>query len=173
MGAVGVRLLSIDPGTTHSAYVLLDSLENTVLEKGIVNNHVMLEALSKRYWADRCVVEMVASYGMAVGKDVFETVVWIGRFIERWNTNMSVSHPAERLYRKEVKLHLCNSLRANDSNIRQALLDLYPATGGGKTPQVGTKSQPGPLYGFKRDLYAALGVAVTYLEARCASQTSS
>ena len=59
-------------------------------------------------------------------------------------------------------MHLCNSVRAKDSNVRQALLDRFPATGGGKTPQIGTKSKPGPLYGFSKDMWAALGVALTF-----------
>ena len=43
----------------------------------------------------------------------------------------------------------------------QALLDLFPRTGGGATPQIGTKGKPGPLYGVSSHAWAALGVAVT------------
>lgn len=42
-----------------------------------------------------------------------------------------------------------------------ALLDLFPRTGGGATPQIGTKAKPGPLYGVSSHAWAALGVAVT------------
>ena len=69
-----------------------------------------------------------------------------------------------RRCRLDVKLHLCKDSRAKDANIRQALLDRFPATGGGKTPQIGTKAQPGPLYGIKSHLWAALGVAVTFAD---------
>ena len=102
-------------------------------------------------------IEMIASYGMPVGREVFETCVWIGRMVQ-------VSHDPDNVvlvYRQAVKLHLCGTPRAKDSNIRQALLDLYPRTGGGKTPQIGTKALPGPLYGVTSHAWPALGVAIT------------
>ncbi len=68
----------------------------------------------------------------------------------------------DRVFRREVKLALCNSMQAKDANVRRALLDMYPATGGGKTPQVGTKGKPGPLYGVKSHAWAALGVGVAW-----------
>jgi hypothetical protein len=102
-------------------------------------------------------IEMIASYGMPVGREVFETCVWIGRFQQA----LESPGTAELVYRKDVKLHLCGSPRAKDGNVRQALIDLFPATGGGKTPQIGTKKQPGPLYGMSSHAWAALGVAIT------------
>ena len=101
------------------------------------------------------VIEMVASYGMPVGREVFETVRWIGRFHEAFGG-------AEYVYRKDVKIHLCQSMRAKDANVRQAILDLFPPAGGGKVPQVGTKLQPGPLYGVRKDIWSALAVALTF-----------
>jgi len=100
---------------------------------------------------------MIASYGMAVGREVFETCLWIGRFMECARDPEAVN----LVYRRDVKLHLCGTSKAKDANIRQALLDMFPRTGGGKTPQVGTKGQPGPLFGVSSHAWAALGVAVT------------
>ncbi|CCH04029.1 hypothetical protein NH44784_000371 [Achromobacter xylosoxidans NH44784-1996] len=100
-------------------------------------------------------VEMIASYGMPVGREVFETCVWIGRFVQAWGGAV------EMVYRKDVKMHLCGTAKAKDGNVRQAILDLYPRTGGGATPQVGTKGRPGPLYGVSTHAWAALGVAIT------------
>src|SRR5699024_5972970 len=105
---------------------------------------------------ERLVVEMIASDGMPVGREVFETCLWIGRFIQ-------AAGGAELVYRRDVKLHLCGSARAKDANIRQALIDRF---GPGREKAIGIKAQPGPLYGFKRDMWAALAVAVTYADAQ-------
>jgi len=100
---------------------------------------------------DDLAIEMIASYGMAVGKEVFETCVWIGRFWQVW-PGVSVT----RIYRKDVKLHLCGTLKAKDTNIRQALID--------KIGPQGTKNAPGPTYGVKSHVWPALAVAVTFDE---------
>lgn len=140
-----------------------------ILAKGILANEAMLWAIDSagscypdRAWsASEMAVEMVASYGMAVGREVFETCVWIGRFVERWRIHHG-GLPHALVYRREVKAHLCHDSRAKDANIRQAILDLYPRTGGGKIPQIGTKGQPGPLYGVSKDIWAAVGVGLTH-----------
>jgi hypothetical protein len=95
---------------------------------------------------------MIASYGMAVGSSIFETCVWIGRFIEVART------PVRLCYRKDVKMHLCGSMRAKDGNIRQRLIDIFG-------PQ-GTKKQPGKTYGIKSHTWAALAVAVYAAETK-------
>jgi len=150
-----VNIIAIDPGPKESAYVVMENGEIT--EKGIEENSNLRDILDDRLdspcgYEHDLLIEMVASYGMAVGKDVFETCVEIGRFIEAWGG------PYKLVYRKDVKMHLCGSTRAKDSNIRQALIDLY---GGSKEKAIGKKANPGPLYGFKSHLWAALGVAVT------------
>ena len=139
------RILALDPGTTHTAYVVFDG--RTVHAKGWLKNEDLLALLKSGDLMpyDEAAVEMVACYGMPVGRETFETCVWIGRFIERVKTDYIY------VYRKDVKLHLCGSMRAKDANIRQALLD--------KHGEVGTAKKPGPLYGFKSHLWAALAVA--------------
>jgi hypothetical protein len=153
------RILAIDPGTTESGWCIY--ADGTVSLSGVMSNPEVVELLkcntSPRDYT--LAIEMIASYGMAVGREVFETCVWIGRFVQAWHSPDAV----RLVYRRDVKLHLCGSPNAKDANIRQALLDMFPRTGGGKTPQIGTKSQPGPLYGVSSHAWAALGVAVTAL----------
>ena len=152
-------LLAIDPGNVQSAYVVMDG--NRIVEKGLEPNRAVLRKLRHTTLDEDTplAIEMIASYGMAVGQTVFETVFWIGRF---WEAYGSRARQCTKVYRKDVKMYLCNSMRAKDSNIRQAILDRYEPSGGGKVPQVGTKSSPGPLYGVSKDVWAALGVAITY-----------
>jgi hypothetical protein len=99
-------------------------------------------------------LEMIASYGMPVGREIFETCLWIGRFIEAWEMRQG---RYQLIYRKDVKLFHCESARATDANIRAALIDRY---GPGKERAIGKKSSPGPLYGLKGDHWAALAVAL-------------
>lgn len=139
-------ILAIDPGTTESGWCVFKG--GTVLASGVATNGDVIEMVSGGL-GDEMAIEMVASYGMAVGKEVFETVRWIGRFQQARRNPDAV----RLIYRKDVKLHLCGSPRAKDANIRQALIDLIG-------PQ-GTKKNPGPTYGVKSHAWAALAVAVT------------
>jgi hypothetical protein len=152
-------ILAIDPGTEQSGWCVL--LAGRVIESGVAPNDLLLEKVGNSR-ADQLALEMIASYGMAVGREVFETCVWIGRFMQVWRKPEDV----RLVYRRDVKLHLCGSPKAKDANIRQALLDMFPRTGGGKTPQIGTKAQPGPLYGVSSHAWAALAVAVTAADRR-------
>jgi hypothetical protein len=147
-------ILAIDPGTTQSGWcVLLDG--NRVTASGVAPNDEVARMISDHAAYDLA-IEMFASYGMPVGKEVFETCVWIGRFMECYYDPDRV----RLVYRKDVKLHLCGTTKAKDANIRQALIDLFPATGGGKTPQIGIKDKPGPLFGVSSHAWPALGVAI-------------
>jgi hypothetical protein len=147
-------ILAIDPGPEQSAYVLY--VGNSIYLNGIITNEQLRDDLENMRDCDyKLVIEQVAAMGMAVGAEVFETVFWSGRFVEAWGGEW------DRVKRHEVKMHLCGNMRAKDANIRQALLDKF---GPGKAKAVGTKRQPGPLYGIKSHCWAALAVAVTYAE---------
>lgn len=149
-----MKILALDPGTTQTGWCIMSS-DTRVIQHGITSNQRLLAMLSN-VDADKMATEMIASYGMAVGKEVFETCVWIGRFTQAWKEPDKVMV----IYRKDVKMHLCRSTRAKDANIRQAIIDLYQPTGGGTVPQIGTKAQPGPLYGVSSHVWPAIGVAL-------------
>jgi len=154
-------IVGIDPGNIHSAYAAYDEATHTVLEADKVENGQLLDYLNVQQDSQTLfAIEMIASYGMPVGATVFDTCVWIGRFYE---TIIGAQMMAPALvYRKDVKMYLCHTMRAKDSNIRQAIIDRFPATGGGKVPQIGTKKEKGPLFGIRSDIWAAIGVALTY-----------
>jgi hypothetical protein len=161
------NIIAIDPGPVQSALLWLSEGEPTgrsegsVLTQNIWHNDNALELLKtmiNNTAPDVISIEMVASYGMAVGAEVFDTCYWAGRFAElahRWRV------PVLLVYRKDVKMHLCHSMRAKDSNIRQALIDRF---GPGKEKAIGTKDNRGPCYGIRKDIWSALAVAVYTLD---------
>ena len=142
-------ILAIDPGPERSAFVYFDgrSVGNSGwVENADVREHVARHARN----GGRIAIEMIASYGMAVGASVFGTCVEIGRMVEVATANGTAP---QLVFRRDVKLHVCGTPRAKDANVRQALIDAYGP--------VGTKGRPGPLYGVKSHVWAALAVAVT------------
>lgn len=155
------RVLAIDPGNTESGYALIDTRTKTPLDVGKIPNHGLLDMLGTAFdyeQLDQVVIEMVASYGMAVGKDVFETCVWIGRFQQVALATSAGTVPVDLVYRREVKLHHCHSSKAKDANISQALIDRFAS--GEPNRGKGTKNAPGWFYGFRADIWQAYALAV-------------
>lgn len=167
-----MTVLGIDPGSEQSAYVLWDGVR--VLDHGKAENAIVRSRCYGRFWsASECVIEQIASYGMPVGAEVFATCVWSGRFAEALDMRREVNGaPTETAFlpRKAVKLHLCGSLKAKDSNIRCALVDRF----GGKDRAIGRKAQQGPLYGLRADEWQALALAITWFDqhAQAARETA-
>ena len=155
-------IIAIDPGNAQSGYCVIDRNTLRPLEFGKVDNVELLRKLASATeqgwrWA---VIEMVASYGMSVGRDVFDTTVWIGRFYQV----LSDQCPVRMLCRIEEKKHICHDSRANDTAIRRALIDRFAAHDlkNGK----GTKKKPDFFYGFKADVWTAYALGLTAIENR-------
>ena len=142
----GMRLLAIDPGPEKSGYVIWES--DRVVDCGHEPNDILRGYIN--YRCNAVAIEMIASYGMAVGAAVFNTCVEVGRFVERAKANKI---DCNLVFRKDVKLFVCRSMKAKDANIRQSLID--------HIGPVGTKANQGPLYGVKSHAWAALAIAVT------------
>lgn len=145
-------ILAIDPGPEQSGWVRFDCDVWRVIESGVEQNTALLQVITlarQHAHASMLAIEWITSYGMAVGASVFETCRWVGLFQSRWGDIDAV----QLVPRREVKLHLCNSARAKDANVRRALLD--------QVGEQGTKRAPGPTYGVHSHAWAALAVAVT------------
>jgi hypothetical protein len=197
-------ILAIDPGCTQSAFVLFDGVRPGLFGKW--PNESLLRAMTSNpaqeiVSASRCVIERVGHYGtgMAVGAEVFDTCYFTGRLIQSWFERTGGEkfggQIPDMLQRQTIKAHLCGSSRANDSNVRQALIDRWggdsKAIGGKKcknckgTGNMGTRKQPmqchcasgcetppGPLKGVTADVWAALALAVTFWDT-CRNQRAA
>jgi hypothetical protein len=151
-------ILGIDPGPKQSAFLLWDAEKQAIHNVfGIMENNQLREELKTWLRHDiypgmTVAIEMVQSFGMPVGKEVFETVLFIGRLVEIFDGG------GHLVYRKDIKIHFCQTVRATDSNIRTALIDRFG--------DPGTKKAPGMLYGIKKDAWSALAVAVFYADTK-------
>jgi hypothetical protein len=147
-----MRLLAIDPGPTQSAYVVVDQdLRPRVFNK--VANPMLLHHLNTSF--GHVVIEQIGHYGtgMPAGKDVFDTCVWIGRFIQACpDQNVAL------VKRATVKTHLCGTPKATDANVIQALIDRFAP--GERNHGKGVKNAPGFFYGFHSDIWQAMALAV-------------
>lgn len=150
------RVLAIDPGDQESAFTLIAADGRPILFDKLRNEDMRAALRDETLHADVTGVEMVASYGMPVGAEVFETCVWIGRFAETitWFTGREPS----LVKRIDVKMHHCHTSRAKDAHIRQALVDRFAK--GQPNYGKGTKAIPGWFYGFYRDIWQAYALAV-------------
>jgi hypothetical protein len=123
-----VNIIAIDPGPTKSALVYLEDGRPTftLLDANErLRDALMMDCgLFEFDHMATVVIEQIESFGMPVGREVFETCFWSGRFAECWGG------PWARVTRKAVKLHHCGHTRAKDPNIRQAIIDRF----GGQRP---------------------------------------
>lgn len=140
-----MRIIGIDPGNKETAFVVLD--EGKITHHFYAENELALatlkDAANDGYYP-KIYCEMIASYGMPVGKTVFDTCVFIGRIME-------ALPDVKLITRNTVKNAICHSSKAKDANIRQALIDIYG--------DQGTKKNQGATFGISGDKWAALAVA--------------
>ena len=148
------RLLAIDPGSSESAYVILDERNYQVLAKGKIPNGDLAMALPV---TERVAIEQIGHYGtgMPAGRDVFDTCRFIGRLEQVLITRGT---PYELVLRATVKAHHTGAAKAKDSNVIQALVDRFAS--GQPNRGKGTKANPGYFYGFAADIWQAMALAV-------------
>lgn len=154
-----ITVFSIDPGNIESAYTIWNGKE--ILEFGKVKNEELISILSDpkmKHVKYHFVIEMIASYGLATGASIYDTCVFIGRYYQKIIDTYPVIPNLSLVFRREVKMHLCHSMKAKDGNIRQALIDRFE-------PELQAKQRPkGILKGLTADCWQAFALAVTYYD---------
>lgn len=155
-------ILGIDPGNIESAYCITDNNLRPIEFEKLLNEELLSKILNASF--EICpaaiAIENVNCFGMPVGKSIFDTCFWIGRFYQAFRTWSFLDENFPMfLTRKDEKLCICNSLQAKDANIRRALADRFAPS----QPNFGkgTNKNPGFFHGFSDDIWSAFAVVKT------------
>jgi hypothetical protein len=152
-----MRVLAVDPGTEQSGWVLWNSELQRIERFAIEANQAVRDVLRSLVpEADELVIEEFESFGMAVGKEVFRTVFWYGRFAERWEA--ASGRQAWLMPRRAVKIAHCGTSRGTDATVWQAIVDRFGPPG--------TSKQRGVLFGIKSHMRSALALAIAFADQR-------
>lgn len=151
------KYLGIDPGNIQSGYTIINE-DLRPIEFAKLDNEILLDILYQiKNDMDFIAIEMIGHYGkgMPAGKSVFDTCLFIGRLQEATKDCENV----KLIMRAEEKINLCGSMKAKDSNIRQALIDRFAQFDfkNGK----GKKGNPDWFYGMSADCWQSTAVIVT------------
>lgn len=155
-------VIGLDPGYQQSAVVAFNGA--SVVSHATLDNYELLRILPNMTARPQddpgptlLVIEemqMFASYG--VGKEVFDSVFWSGRFAQAWSPRRF-----HRLIRSKVRAHLCHTNKGGDAQIRAALIERF---GPYKEQAIGSKAKPGPLAGVVGHEWSALALAVVWFD---------
>ena len=149
------KYLGIDPANIESGYVIVDENLKPIEIGKISNEELLTKIYEIKNDMDYIAIEMIACYGMAVGKSVFDTCLYIGRLIEATKDCKNV----QLIFRREEKMNLCGTMKSGDSAVMKALIQRFAKfdfkSGKGK------KNNPDWFFGFKSDIWAAYAVIVT------------
>ncbi len=156
-----MRIAAIDPGTDQSGFVTLEFPSLKVLDKDFIRNEQLLAFIRSTQpdWFNVLIIERIEHYGMRVGREVFDTCYWSGKFAEAYYPGR-----VEMVSARETRIILCGTARAKKSEVHQAVRDWMAVFHKVQVKQLkGTKKNPGPLYGFSNHMWSALGLIVTYI----------
>jgi hypothetical protein len=124
------RILAIDPGTAESAWMVLEDGLPFAGDFGKAPNAEVRILLLQAADIDAVVIEEVRSYGMPVGREVFDTVRWCGRFEE---AALSRGIPVEWLGRKDVGGDSAKGTKRSPGVLYGVAGDVWSALGVGVT----------------------------------------
>ena len=143
-----MNILGIDPGSDQTAFLLFNTDDETILEKGILENEEFISFLSALNGYHNVAVETIQCYGMPVGKDIIDTCIMIGRIVQALGVTYCFLYP-----RPKIKASITGMTRAKDSDVRRALIARFGGTKKGE-----------PLNGVSKDMWSALAVAVYHAD---------
>lgn len=155
-------IMGIDAGSTESGWVLMDESDYTIKAFGKEPNDKvasMIEVAASVSPLKFVALENVSGYGQRVGRETFDTCIWIGRFAG--TTLLCDSYPLF-MTRRCVKGRICGNQNKKDKDVRAALVARFAKHDmvNGK----GTKKNMDVFYGVSNDVWSAIAVAVAMID---------
>ena len=146
-----ILIIGVDPGPTESAYCLVTPTYE-VFQAGKIPNAQMVAMLKQPPTELVAVIEGIQSYGMPVGREVFDTCYQVGRLLQVCDDNDIPTHIYNR---PEYSRAICGAGKVTDAVLRQALLLRF-----------GADTKGGPLHLLKgnSDKRSAYAIAVYHLD---------
>lgn len=174
-----MKIMAIDPGTTESAYVILDD-QYQILSADKVGNDVILSIIADAPGLDAVIIEDIeprysstdrSAAGAVMGQSTIETIKAFGRF--SWQASLrglmvgSIFRRDERSCLIPTKKNGLPPLPENapkhaDGQIRVSLVRRFARHD--KERGRGTMANPDTFYGFHGDMWQAMAVGVTWLD---------
>lgn len=158
-------IVAIDPGPEKTGVLSISKFENVggvIFPRVDYNVHIPnidVTALNSDF-SPNVVIEMPEPRGMPVGKDVFDTIYWAGRFTQHFK---SIHCDVYHMNPRGIKIAICGVAKAKDPSIREAILDILdPNRVYGKYGR-GKKGANGPLYGIVDHSFACMRMAIAYM----------
>lgn len=174
-----MKIMAIDPGTTESAYVILDD-QYQILSADKVGNDVILSIIADAPGLDAVIIEDIeprysstdrSAAGAVMGQSTIETIKAFGRF--SWQASLR-GLMVGSVFRRDERSCLIPTKRNGlpplpetapkhaDGQIRVSLVRRFARHD--KERGRGTMANPDTFYGFHGDMWQAMAVGVTWLD---------
>lgn len=174
-----MKIMAIDPGTTESAYVILDD-QYQIFSADKVENDVILSIIADAPGLDAVIIEDIeprysgtdkSAAGAVMGQSTIETIKAFGRF--SWQASLR-GLIVGSIFRRDERSCLIPTKRNGlpplpetapkhaDGQIRASLIRRFARHD--QERGRGTKANPDTFYGFHGDMWQAMAVGVTWLD---------
>lgn len=174
-----MKIMAIDPGTTESAYVILDD-QYQIFSADKVGNDVILSIIADAPGLDAVIIEDIeprysstdkSAAGAVMGQSTIETIKAFGRF--SWQASLR-GLMVGSIFRRDERSCLIPTKRNGlpplpetapkhaDGQIRASLIRRFARHD--QERGRGTKANPDTFYGFHGDMWQAMAVGVTWLD---------
>lgn len=174
-----MKIMAIDPGTTESAYVILDD-QYQIISADKVGNDVVLSIIADAPGLDAVIIEDIeprysstdrSAAGAVMGQSTIETIKAFGRF--SWQASLR-GLTVGSIFRRDERSCLIPTKRNGlpplpetapkhaDGQIRASLIRRFARHD--QERGRGTKANPDTFYGFHGDMWQAMAVGVTWLD---------
>ena len=187
------RVLAIDPGPEVSGWVLFGIETRKPFSFGIDTTDEVLKIIEQESF-NWLVIEKVGNQGNIVGDTIFDTCINIGSFKDRYRNNgkycydITRSNVIVQLYGFARKRNPDKTwFKVRDKHVNAVIIERFGgrdiAVGGVKCQKCKGKgwfgagrpvctacggsqwlNPPGPLFGVRKHIWDALGLAMTFLE---------